>query len=262
MSYEEWSNPGPTRGLRIAVVAAAVGAAGALLLSLFALISQQGSIGEERRIRANEDTRLTRELRELRGDVQVAEKQLSRKEKGIAPLATRLLKSVFTVHTDTGLGSGFAAWHDADGTFVITAHHVVAGLVGSHATLSRTDGSWAAELVEVDPRNDLAVLRIDGLPKGMQPLWQNTVRERPRPGDQLLLLGSPFGLEGTVTTGIVSRVTKEAIQTDAAANPGNSGGPAVDKRGRVVGVLVAGGGQNVNFAVPIERVCAKLRRCG
>jgi S1-C subfamily serine protease len=60
---------------------------------------------------------------------------------------------------------------------------------------------------------------------------------------------------------VVSRVTRDAIQTDAAANPGNSGGPAIDAKGRVVGVLVGGGGENVNFAVPIGRVCAKLRDC-
>ena len=59
----------------------------------------------------------------------------------------------------------------------------------------------------------------------------------PTPGDRLLLVGSPYGLEGTVTTGIVSRVSYDRIQTDASANPGNSGGPAVDANGAVVGVL-------------------------
>ena len=80
-------------------------------------------------------------------------------------------------------------------------------------------------------------------------------------GDQLLLVGSPFGLEGTVTTGVVSRVSRREIQTDAAANPGNSGGPAIARDGRVVGVLVSGGGQNVNFVVPIERACRLVRSC-
>jgi len=56
-------------------------------------------------------------------------------------------------------------------------------------------------------------------------------------------------------------VTRKEIQTDAAANPGNSGGPALDKRGRIVGVLVSGGGENINFAIRIERACAKLRSC-
>ncbi len=81
------------------------------------------------------------------------------------------------------------------------------------------------------------------------------------PGDQLLVVGSPHGLEGTVTTGIVSRVAYNEIQTDAAANPGNSGGPLVNANGEVVGVLVTGGGQNVNFATPIAKACLKLRDC-
>jgi S1-C subfamily serine protease len=60
---------------------------------------------------------------------------------------------------------------------------------------------------------------------------------------------------------VVSAVRPNRIQTDAAANPGNSGGPAVDRHGRVVGVLVSGGGENLNFAVPIRQLCASLRDC-
>lgn len=128
-------------------------------------------------------------------------------------------------------------------------------------TVSRKGGSWSGEIVTVDRANDLAVVRISGRPSGAAPLWQVPRRSPPHVGEQLLLVGSPFGLEGTVTTGVVSRVTRNTIQTDAAANPGNSGGPALDKQGRIVGVLVAGGGQNVNFAVPIAKACATIRRC-
>jgi S1-C subfamily serine protease len=105
------------------------------------------------------------------------------------------------------------------------------------------------------------VIRISAKPAGARPLWQSARTTPPRAGDQLLLLGSPYGLYGTVTTGVVSRVTSRVIQTDAAANPGNSGGPALDRNGNIVGVLVAGGGENINFAVPIRLACAKLRRC-
>jgi S1-C subfamily serine protease len=105
------------------------------------------------------------------------------------------------------------------------------------------------------------VIRVNGKPAGAAPLWQNAHDPLPHQGDQLLLIGSPFGLGGTVTTGIVSRVTKKYIQTDAAANPGNSGGPALTKEGRIVGVLVMGGGENINFAVRVDRACVKLRSC-
>src|SRR5262249_31471901 len=112
-----------------------------------------------------------------------------------------------------------------------------------------------------DLHDDLAVVRVSGHPAGAQPLWQRPFFPKPVAGDQLLLVGSPYGLEGTVTTGVVSRGSKKTIQTDAAANPGHSGGPAVDKEGHVVGILVAGGGENLNFAVPIAKVCVSLRSC-
>jgi serine protease Do len=102
---------------------------------------------------------------------------------------------------------------------------------------------------------------MDAKPAGAVTLWQKPRTRLPQTGDELLLVGSPYGLYGTVTTGIVSRVSLRAIQTDAAANPGNSGGPALDTRGNIVGVLVAGGGENINFAIPIRLVCAKLRNC-
>ena len=96
-------------------------------------------------------------------------------------------------------------------------------------------------------------------------LWQKPLRKPPAPGDSLLLVGSPYGLSGTVTKGIVSRVTSSVIQTDASANPGNSGGPAVDGSGNIVGVVVArinpNLGSGLTFAVPIARVCERLRSC-
>lgn len=179
---------------------------------------------------------------------------------GSAPLAARVLKSVFTVKTSDGLGAGFAGWVKDGQLYVVTAAHVVSE-VGEHVNLERNNGAWDAEVVGRDRARDLAVLRVSGMPVGTKPLWQKPLQNRPRPGDQLLLVGSPYGLSGTVTSGVVSAVRPNRIQTDAAANPGNSGGPAVDRRGRVVGVLVSGGGENLNFAVPIRQLCATLRDC-
>jgi S1-C subfamily serine protease len=191
----------------------------------------------------------------LAGRVRSTERELR-----VTPIAARALKSVFTVSTERKFGTAFVAWRGAEGTFLITANHVVQGYDGD-VTVERKGGSWRGEIVRRDPKNDLALIRVDGRPHGATPLWQKPVRRKPKTGDQLLLVGSPYGLSGTVTTGIVSRVTRRTIQTDAAANPGNSGGPAVDRKGRVVGVLVAGGGENINFAIRIERACVVLRDC-
>lgn len=199
---------------------------------------------------------LARRVGELGSSVQAS-------KAGFAPLAKRLLKSVFTVQVSDGLGTGWAAWTTGGDTYVITANHVVADDVaaGIKTVMLKQNGkTWTATIGSTDPTNDLAVVIVHG--RIAPPLWQQPqLGVSPVVGDQLLLLGSPYGLEGTVTTGVVSRVAYDAIQTDAAANPGNSGGPAIDRQGQVVGVLLSGGGENLNFAVPIQRACVTLRSC-
>jgi S1-C subfamily serine protease len=267
VTYDETWDDQPARRVPLAAVAVAVALA-ALAASAFVLVRQAGVVSAERSARRAEVGRLAKRVAVLEsrgtalaGRLGSAEKTLRRRDAGVAPLASRVLRSVFTVETENGLGSGFVAWTDGDASFLVTANHVVAGQLGSGVTISRRGGSWSGEISAVDPKHDLAIIQIDAKPPGAAPLWQNPHGPRPRTGDQLLLVGSPYGLYGTVTTGIVSRVTRRVIQTDAAANPGNSGGPALDKQGHVVGVLVAGGGENINFAVPIGLACAKLRRC-
>ncbi|HKI92803.1 MAG TPA: trypsin-like peptidase domain-containing protein [Gaiellaceae bacterium] len=182
---------------------------------------------------------------------------------GVAPLAARILRSVFTIETPNGLGSGWAAWNAGGATYVITAYHVVADALaggGRDVTVRQKSNQWRGRIGAVDDANDLAVVRVAG--EIAPPLWQAPDSSlSPLPGDQLVLVGSPYGLEGTVTTGVISRVTWNVVQTDAAANPGNSGGPAVDAKGEVVGILVSGSGENLNFIVPIQRACVVLRHC-
>jgi S1-C subfamily serine protease len=191
------------------------------------------------------------------------EKSLLQTQAGVAPLAAKILRSVFTIVTPDGLGTGWAAWTMQGLTYIITANHVVADALagGTHNVTVRQKGrSWRGVIAATDSVNDLAAIQVDG--KIAPPLWQLPNDSlSPLPGDTLLLVGSPYGLEGTVTTGIVSRVTYDAIQTDAAANPGNSGGPAVDAQGNVVGVLLSGGAENLNFTAPIQRACVTIRKC-
>ena len=267
MTYDETWDDNPARRLPLAPFAIVLALA-AVAASIYALYRQSSVLGSERSARRAEIGRLQKQVTLLQsrdaalaGRLGSAEQTLKRRDTGIAPLASRVLKSVFTVETDRGLGSGFIAWRDANGSYLLTANHVVEGQVSGAVTVSRKGGSWSGEIDAVDPKHDLAVIRISAKPAGAAPLWQSARTQPPRAGDQLLLLGSPYGLYGTVTTGIVSRVTKKLIQTDAAANPGNSGGPAIDDQGHVVGVLVSGGGENLNFAVPIGRACVKLRAC-
>jgi S1-C subfamily serine protease len=263
MSYDEYEG---RRTISIPRVVAGLAVLAALGVSLFAVASVREQSMRVDLLRTDvrelegrlEEFRLSDQ--ELAGRLKTSEGKLREKDQGIAPLAARVLKSVFTVKTDDGLGAGFAGWTADDQLYVVTAAHVVSE-VGQQVLLERNTGSWRAEVVARDRARDLAVLRVDGRPVGAKPLWQKPLANKPRVGDALLLVGSPFGLGGTVTSGVVSRVRSKEIQTDAAANPGNSGGPAVDRKGRVVGVLVAGGGENINFAVPIRRLCGSLRDC-
>ncbi len=168
-------------------------------------------------------------------------------------------------------GSGFVL--DRDG-HVVTNHHVVAA--GGSISVSLWNGrAFDAVLVGADPSTDLAVIRIDAPRSLLEPLRLADSSEV-GVGDAVLAIGSPFGLEGTVTSGIVSALHREmrapndftindTIQTDAAINHGNSGGPLLDRKGRVIGVNAqiesdSGGSDGVGFAIPSDTVRSIVRQ--
>jgi serine protease Do len=157
--------------------------------------------------------------------------------------------------------SGSGVIIDSDGV-ILTNNHVVAG--GGKITVKLHDGrEFVATEVKTDPNTDLAVIRIKAT--GSLPFASLGDSDRLQIGDWVLALGQPFGLENTVTAGIISAKGRsigmmrheEFLQTDAAINPGNSGGPLVNLQGEVIGVNTAissssGGFQGVGFAVPVN----------
>jgi S1-C subfamily serine protease len=164
-----------------------------------------------------------------------------------------------------GSGSGFL-W-DQDG-HVITNFHVIQEASSAKVTLA-DQSVWDAKLVGVAPDKDLAVLHIDAPRKRLKPLALGTSHDL-LVGQYVLAIGNPFGLDYTLTTGIISALGREitsntgrtitgVIQTDAAINPGNSGGPLLDSAGRLIGVNTAiyspsGSSAGIGFAMPVDTV--------
>ena len=164
----------------------------------------------------------------------------------------------------SGSGSGF--FWDQDG-HIVTNAHVIRGAASADVHLD--DGTvLPARLVGTAPQHDLAVLKVDL--DGAQPTPLETGNSADlRVGQSVLAIGNPFGLDWTLTTGIVSALDREIpigtgvieglIQTDAAINPGNSGGPLLDSSGRLIGVNTAiyspsGASSGIGFAVPVDMV--------
>jgi S1-C subfamily serine protease len=164
-----------------------------------------------------------------------------------------------------GTGSGFV-W-DTDG-HIATNYHVIQGADAARVTMA-DQSSWQARLVGAYPDKDLAVLVIDAPKDHLHPIPIGSSHDL-QVGQKAFAIGNPFGLDRTLTTGVVSalgreiesvtrRTIKDMIQTDAAVNPGNSGGPLLDSSGRLIGVNTAiyspsGAYAGIGFAIPVDTV--------
>ena len=175
-----------------------------------------------------------------------------------------------------GTGSGFI-W-DTSGN-IITNFHVIQNADAAQITLA-DQSTWKARRVGVAPDKDLAVLRIDAPVNRLAPIPVGLSRDL-QVGQGVLAIGNPFGLDQSLTTGVISALGREiesvtrrpiqgVIQTDAAINPGNSGGPLLDSAGRLIGVNTAiyspsGASAGIGFAIPVDtvnRIVPELIRYG
>jgi S1-C subfamily serine protease len=184
---------------------------------------------------------------------------------GVVNVTSTAMQMDFFFNAFPTQGSGSGSIIDTKG-HILTNHHVVANAQKLEVTLA--DGSkWPAKLVGSDPDNDLAVIKIE-VPKEKLKVIPMGDSKNLKIGQKVLAIGNPFGLQRTLTTGIVSSLGRtirsevgtlieDVIQTDAAINPGNSGGPLLNSEGEIVGINSAiispsGGSVGIGFAIPVN----------
>jgi putative serine protease PepD len=184
-----------------------------------------------------------------------------------AAVAGNVLPSVFRVTSQTGQGTAFAFANEAPegGTHLITNYHVIDRNWESgnrQVTVEQQNRRFTAQIVKVDERADLALLQsTDRFPR-LAPS-----AEPAKPGQQVVVVGSPLGLEDSVAAGVVSALRSTGsgpvLQFDAAVNPGNSGGPIVNAQGQVVGVVNAklNNAEGISLGIPVAVVCESFGIC-
>ena len=203
--------------------------------------------------------------------VSISLQPVSDKKLDVEDIASQSLPSIVMLKNDRSTGSGFILGKDT----ILTNRHVVSGRDPRFLITSPSGSKSEGEVVYIDRKLDFAVVKASGINRSSPlPLCY---RSYPFPGQTVVALGSPLGLAGTVTTGIVSAVRSPQeggdlkgiapnyitlIQTDASISPGNSGGPLLNNRGEVIGVntwsSARGGAQNINFAISIVDILKAL----
>jgi len=184
-----------------------------------------------------------------------------------ADVAKKAEQSVFTVSTSTALGSAFVVSSPGDHADLLTNYHVVEDdyREGVRSVRVRKGSTtMAGQIIDVAQADDLAVIRVHRNLPALQ-----FATHRAQPGDSVLAMGSPNGLSGTVTSGIVSSYRRleatDYLQFSAPISPGNSGGPVLDETGQVLGVTVMKDvhdfTEGISYAIPAARVCEALDVC-
>jgi S1-C subfamily serine protease len=185
-------------------------------------------------------------------------------------ITTRAMRRSFWSYGEVESGSGSGFLWDREG-HVITNFHVINGANTSSIAVTLSNGkTYDARVVGYEKEKDLAVLKIEALARELQPIRVGSSQSI-RVGQSVYAIGNPFGLDQTLTTGVVSALDREirsqagvpikgAIQTDAAINPGNSGGPLLDSQGQLIGVNTSiyspsGASAGIGFSIPVDVVC-------
>lgn len=185
----------------------------------------------------------------------------------VARITARVEESVFTIYFPTvaeweSQGTGFVVAADENYSYIATNYHVIdAAGEGGSVELAQAAQRWVGTVHSTDPERDLALIQVEDDFAVLQSVYD--FGRTPRQGEPVMALGSPYGLEDTATVGVISalRPDEGEIQTDAAINHGNSGGPLLNARGQVLGITSSafeGGASGLGFAIDIQKLCESL----
>ena len=178
-------------------------------------------------------------------------------------------KGIFFIETTDSIGTGFVVHSDRNYSWIVTAGHVVENCKDeSIKAISYYDNvSYSSFLYNFDSTNDLALLKIKTeFNLSLNPVvWALDNSHFPKLGDDILVIGNPLGFRGTLTKGIISYLDHNIIQTDAALNPGNSGGPMLNNYGEALGIVVMKAmiderqfAEGISFGIRVEKLCDSL----
>jgi S1-C subfamily serine protease len=186
----------------------------------------------------------------------------------ITYLKTEYVRYFFELYPEKSQGQGSGAIIDPKG-YIVTNYHVVGDAEKVTVALTQEEGVFNAEIVGIDPENDIAVIKIKNPPQDLNCIPLGNSNDL-KIGQKVYAIGNPFGLDRTLTSGIISglgrplktdngNIIEDSIQTDASINPGNSGGPLIDSAGKMIGInsmiiSPSGGSVGLGFAIPVDTV--------
>lgn len=179
---------------------------------------------------------------------------------------TEYINYFFDIYPEETQGQGSGVIIDKEG-YIITNYHVVGGADKLLVALTESENIYEAYIVGVDPENDLAIIKIKNPPSNLVPITLGNSKNL-KIGQKVYAIGNPFGLDRTLTAGIISalgrpiktqnnNIIENTIQTDASINPGNSGGPLINSSGEMIGINTmiispSGGSIGLGFAIPVD----------
>lgn len=217
----------------------------------------------------NNENETKAEIETLKKEIEELKKEEEEGKLEVNEIISLVSEGIFFIETADGLGTGFVIFSNNVSTYVVTANHIVenSDINNIKAVNYYSNREYQSSIYSTDVENDLALLKLEI--GGIDPIsWATDNSHYPKLGDDIIIIGNPLGLSGTVTKGIISYLDNYYIQTDAALNPGNSGAPMLNNYGEALSVIVLKAmideksfAEGISFGVRMNVLCDNLIDC-